>query len=173
MGHATGNRVVYRLRTPKERAKVAKLPPYDNEPQMAVYRRARKNRLSVKRISVLVSSREWGFSRRQLCIGGHPCRVHDLKAVRLDEYTLLPRYSMLGLRKDPLLKSTFTILVRAGTSGDEFFVVPNRVLLEKFGKSEEFKRFYVPMSPPPPLRPWHRRIDWFSFKDAWDLLSTL
>ncbi|MEK7606314.1 MAG: hypothetical protein AAB458_01835 [Patescibacteria group bacterium] len=124
--------------------------------------------ISVARVSVQVGTRNWGFAKRDFMIGYYRCTLHFLRTFRGEVH----RYSFPGVTRSALLKSSFTLFFRVHPeNGNEIFIVPNSVLLERFSEGASFMRFYIPLEKSKKKVFGKGPIKWFSYLNAWHLLQ--
>ncbi len=109
---------------------------------------------------------------RQLLVNGHACAVFTVKSKRRTNGSV--RLTTGFSTKPSVLQSFETLIVHTKVEGypEHVFVVPTTVLCSKhFRPGMGEISFRLPLEKLPEYHGVKQRIDWWSYEDAWHLLS--
>lgn len=157
----------------RKRYQERKNPKVDSE-MGYVLQEAERHGLSASRVKALVGTRNWGFSPWYLNIGAFRCRLHILGAIRRKPNGTAP-HSYPGLTRAGLRVSDFTLFFRIHPElGNQIFIIPSKTLAEIIPQKLEAQRFCIPLDRPRKyISPGLRKINWFSYLEAWHLFKIL
>ena len=115
-----------------------------------------------------------GIRASKLYINGHPCAIYVVAKTSKPSGATKRAYYKTSLARRTLAGTDAVVFYAAAPGQEHVFIVPTAVLLEKLFRSprqQTLKDIYLPTEKLPVYNNVLPRIDFWSYENAWELLS--